>query len=224
MKKFFAAVLVCALCFMLAGCGRFGIFGNEVDRWLSESDSEPEHGYADDNDGHDDYGGYGESGESGSESGETYTGAVGDTMSTCFFDFTVESVQQADYYEGKTPDSGMTYLDAVITVKNTYGEELPMSVYDFQIQWGDFNDDQYDYEAEAFWDGETTMPEHYKLAADDSITTHVVYQVPADSVEGYYVICYLEEFSDGSEGDLFGIVFPLDETASGTMSGMATAA
>ncbi|MCI2046496.1 MAG: DUF4352 domain-containing protein [Faecalibacterium sp.] len=221
MKKYLTAILVGTLALALTGCGRWGIFGNEVDRWLSESESEDAYSYPaysdDENDHYDDYDDYGDS--AGSESSETYTGGLGETMSTCFFDYTVESVQLVDSYDGYTPADGNVLLDTVLTIQNTQSEELPMSIYDFQVQWGDFTEDEYGYEAEAFWDAQDTMQEHYTLAVGDSITTHVIYEVPQKSTSGYYVVCYLEEFADGTQGNLFGTVFSLD-----SVSGSASAA
>ncbi len=224
MKKYLTAILVGTLVLALTGCGRWGIFGDELDRWLSDSEAEDSYSYSypaysDDENGHyDDYG------DSESDSGgQTYTGDLGEKMSTCFFDYTVESAQLVDSYDGYTPTDGNVLLDTVLTIQNTDSEELPMSVYDFQVQWGDFNEDEYGFEAEALWGAQDAMQEHYTLAVGDSITTHVVYEVPQSSANGYYVVCYLEEFADGSQGDLFGTVL-MPENGSGSASAVTDAA
>ena len=133
-------------------------------------------------------------------------GGVGDTFRTVFFDWSLDSVSYPSEYEGYVPAEGMQLLDCVITVKNTFGEELPMFNSDFQIQWHDLGDgdEDFGYGIEMD-DSSTVMPSEFGLANRDSCTYHVVYEVPADASE--FSVSYLEFFSDNTEGDVFFAYF-----------------
>ncbi len=72
-------------------------------------------------------------------------GEIGTTFRTAFFEYSVDSVAYPSEYEGYTPAAGMQLLDVVITIKNTFGEELPMYNSDFQIQWHDLGNGEEDY-------------------------------------------------------------------------------
>lgn len=133
-------------------------------------------------------------------------GGVGDTFRTIFFDWSLDSVSYPSEYEGYVAADGYQLLDCVITVKNTFGEELPMFNSDFQIQWHDLGngEDDYDYGIEMD-DSSTVMPSDFGLADKDSCTYHVIYEVPAEAKE--FSVSYLEFFSDGTEGDVFFAYF-----------------
>ena len=88
-------------------------------------------------------------------------GRIGDTLKTTFFTFRVESAQFVKEYAGYQPEEGNILVDSVVTVKNVFGEDLPMFNSDFQIQWGD-GDDDFGYGVEGLEDS-TIMPEEYTL-------------------------------------------------------------
>ncbi len=133
-------------------------------------------------------------------------GEIGTTFRTVFFDYSVDSVEYPSEYEGLTPSDGMQFLDVVISIKNTFGDELPMFNSDFQIQWHDLGngDDDYDYGLEVE-DSSTIMPVSYGLPAGERCTYHILYEVPAAAKE--FSVSYLELFNDDSEGDLFFTYF-----------------
>ena len=68
-------------------------------------------------------------------------GRIGDVMRTYFFDFTVNSAYTCKEFEGYTPAEGNKLLVAELTVKNTDRSTVTMYDTDFQIQWGDDDDD-----------------------------------------------------------------------------------
>lgn len=139
------------------------------------------------------------------EDGEA-DGEIGTTFRTAFFDYSVDSVDYPSEYEGYTPANGMQLLDVVITIKNTFGEELPMYNSDFQIQWHDLGDGDNDYDFGIEMDGSSTvMPSEYPLAKGDSCTYHIIYEVPAEAKK--FSVSYLEFFADNSEGDVFFTFF-----------------
>ena len=68
-------------------------------------------------------------------------GRIGDVMRTYFFDYTVNSAYTCKEFEGYTPAEGNKLLVAELTVKNTDRSTVTMYDTDFQIQWGDDDDD-----------------------------------------------------------------------------------
>lgn len=134
------------------------------------------------------------------------SGEIGTTFRTVFFDYSVDSVAFPSEYEGIIPNEGYQFLDVVITIKNTFGEELPMFNSDFQIQWHDLGDgpDDFDWGLEKE-DSDTIMPASYYLASGKSCTYHILYEVPAEAKE--FSVSYLELFDDDSEGDVFFTYF-----------------
>lgn len=130
------------------------------------------------------------------------SGEIGTTFRTAFFDYSVDAYDFPSEYEGITAEDGMQLLDVVISIKNTFGSELPMFNSDFQIQWYDLGDgdDDFDWGLEVE-DSSTIMPVSYSLPAGESCTYHVLYEVPAEARD--FSVSFLELFNDGSEGDLF---------------------
>ena len=154
--------------------------------------------------------------------GDTKEGRAGDTMETYFFEFTVNSATLTDDYEGYTPAEGNTLLVAEVTVKNTFQESIEMYDADFQLGWGDGEDDfaypiTINTETMEEMDpvGENQLPGTYTLAVDEERTGDLVYEVPTDLVD--FSISYLELFDDGSEegesGDTPFVYFTAEKPA-----------
>lgn len=186
MKKFVGIIAATMLAFSLTACG-------PVDRAVQSivgraSDSGSNVVTADDD-------GYAE-------------GRIGDVMKTYFFNYTVNSAYTCSEYEGYIPSEGNKLLVAEVTVKNTDRSTVTMYDTDFQVQWGDDdNDDAYDapitYYSEAVSDEQ--LPEEYDLAVNEERTGLLVFEVPEDSKD--YSISYLEQFSNDTEGDVFFVFF-----------------
>ncbi len=141
----------------------------------------------------------------------TAEGVIGQTMRTAFFDFQVNSAEQMDSYQRYVPPEGYVILAVNITVHNTLDKELNMYDTDFQITWGE-GEDEWDVPltyAVSTLSGDDLLKTAYKLQRNESITGDIVYQVPADS--DFYIFSYLEQFSDDTEGDLFAVYFGLEE-------------
>lgn len=139
-------------------------------------------------------------------SGGYYDGRIGDTLKNAFFEYTVLSANYVNEYDGYRPTDGNVLLDTVIRVKNVFGETIPMFNADFQIQWGD-GDEDYGYGVEALEGKKDIMPQEYELARAETVTYHVVYEVPEGTSE--YSISYLEIYEDNSQGDVFFVYFEL---------------
>lgn len=133
-------------------------------------------------------------------------GVVGTVFRTVFFDYRVDSVAFPFEYEGYIADDGMQLVDVKITIRNTFGEELPMYNCDFQIQWHDLGDGDEDYDfGIEMDDSDTVMPFDYSLADEATCCYHIVYEVPAEAEE--FSISFQEFFSDNTEGDVFFTYF-----------------
>lgn len=133
-------------------------------------------------------------------------GVVGTVFRTVFFDYRVDSVAFPSEYEGYIADDGMQLVDVKITIRNTFGEELPMYNCDFQIQWHDLGDGDEDYDfGIEMDDSDTVMPFDYSLADEATCCYHIVYEVPAEAEE--FSISFQEFFSDNTEGDVFFTYF-----------------
>lgn len=146
---------------------------------------------------------------SASESEKVLDGRLGDTLHTMFFDFSVDSAQFVEEKNGYTPAEGNTLLDTVITIKNTYGQEIPMSTYDFQAQWEDQAEEAYAYQPEELT-GEDVMPLEFNLKRGETVTYHVVFEVPAGSKElSISTMEYYTENGVEKEGDAYFVYFEL---------------
>ena len=108
-------------------------------------------------------------------------GRIGDVMRTYFFDYTVNSAYTCKEFEGYTPAEGNKLLVAELTVKNTDRSTVTMYDTDFQIQWGDDDDDDaFDapitYYSDAVSDDQ--LPEEYDLSVNEERTGLLVFEVP----------------------------------------------
>lgn len=141
-----------------------------------------------------------------SESDDGYfSGRIGDHMRTVFFEFTVNSVEYPEAYGDITPADGNQLVLADVTVRNVFSQTLPMSIYDFQIQWGE-GDEDFGYQAEGLT-GDNLMPDQYQLLRGASESYKLLYEIPADADPNKLSISYLEVWDDNTEGDVFFVYF-----------------
>ncbi|SFP68442.1 protein of unknown function [Oscillibacter sp. PC13] len=137
-------------------------------------------------------------------------GGMGDTMHTYFFDYTVNSADTRDEFEGYTPvQEGYVLLVADVTVKNTGTSGIVMYDTDFQVQWNQKS--EYDVPITYYTDhiSDEQLPTEYELAADEERSGLLIFEVPAGKNE--FTISYLERFEDGTDtgekGDAFCVSF-----------------
>lgn len=136
-------------------------------------------------------------------SDDNFEGRIGDRMRNVFFEYTVNSVDYPASYGDITPADGNQLVVADVTVRNVFSQTLPMSIYDFQIQWGD-GDQDYGYQEEGLT-GDNLMPDQWQLMRGAAETYKLVFQVPADATE--FSISYLEVWEDNTQGDVFFVYF-----------------
>lgn len=142
-------------------------------------------------------------------------GGLGDVMHTYFFTYTVNNAYVCEQYEDYVPTEGYDLLVADVTVKNTSGDTITMYDTDFQVQWGDDdNDDAFDVPITYYVEttdtiSEDIFPYEYDLENKESRTGQLVFEVPEGLNE--YSISYMEYFSDDTSGDTFFVYFTAEK-------------
>ena len=142
-------------------------------------------------------------------------GRIGDVMRTYFFDYTVNNAYTCKEFEGYTPAEGNKLLVAELTVKNTDRSTVTMYDTDFQIQWGDDDDD------DAF-----DAPITYYSAAHDVIIKDISYNgfavvsredLELDVNQTVHAVLndYLEETAENFNFHLYGLVARVQELENG---------
>lgn len=133
-------------------------------------------------------------------------GQIGTTFRTVFFDYSVDSVKYPSEYEGYIPDEGMQLVDIVVTIKNTFGNTLPMFNSDFWIEWNKIEDVEYYYDYGIEMDSSSTvMPSEFSLANQDTCNYHIIFEVPAKATA--FSVSFREFFENETVGDLFTTFF-----------------
>lgn len=137
----------------------------------------------------------------GSSDGPFY---VGDTISTAWFDFTIDSVEVASEYEGYAAGEGNKLLVVQLSLKSTYTTSSDMFREDFVVGW-DLDDEDFDYvePLSAYCDAQ--FPDEYSLGINQSRSGILVYEVQADLKD--FWINFLEYFSDDTYGESYFIYF-----------------
>ena len=143
------------------------------------------------------------SGGSASSSDGTYH--VGDTISTAFFDFTVNSAVASADHEGYTAQDGYKLVVADLTIKNTETYSMPMGQYDFMIAWGD-GDEDFAYPLNQYC--ESQLADEYEIPIAGSAEGSLVFEVPSDQKD--FALGFEEYYEDESVGDLYVVYFTAD--------------
>lgn len=136
-------------------------------------------------------------------------GGLGDTMHTCFFDFTVSEAYCTDTFQNYTAAGDCQLLVAEITVVGTFPSSITMYDVDFQAQWDGTGEEDFALPLTGLED-DRVLPEEYELATGESRTGLLVFEVPADAAPDSFSLSYLELFDDDTEGDVFFVYFTAD--------------
>lgn len=129
---------------------------------------------------------------------------VGETVSTTLFDFTVSDPQTLDSYTGIDIPDGEKLVSMNLTVKNTSEETYRMFAEDFQIQWGDGDDDFGTCLASV---DDSMMPYSYKLEPGQDHSANLMVLVPADCAK--VTIAYQEVKANGDKATAYFVEVPL---------------
>lgn len=146
-----------------------------------------------------------------SDDGRSYGGLIQadmkDTVSTAFFDVTVDEAVKYDTFQFSDglyqAEEGKTYLLVTLTIKNTYAENLSMSITDFVLNYdGNESTEIITGYGKAEMNKEEYMENLFTLKQDESVTKTILFTV-ADKEQ--YTINYTEYYEDQFEGNTFQI-------------------
>lgn len=130
-------------------------------------------------------------------------GYLGDAMHTYWFDFTVEDAYLCQSYDSYTAADDAQLVVVTLAVQNTVLQSLPMSRYDFQIQWGGDGEDDYAWPIAATTGDQ--FPDEYSLGINEERSGVLVYEVPAGAVD--FSVSFTEYFDDDTVGDVYFVYF-----------------
>ena len=123
---------------------------------------------------------------------------------TAFFEYEVTDVRTCQSYHTRCARSGHRLVVAEVTIWNTEDYTLPMSRYDFRLQWGE---GEADCAYPLDWCCEEQLPDQYDIPEGENIRGELVFQVP-DGVSGM-ALGFLEIFEDESQGNAHFIYFTI---------------
>lgn len=126
-----------------------------------------------------------------------------ETVSTRWFDCTVEKAESRTSYEGYAAASGNKLVIVELKLKNTFHEPVFMYDTDFQLYWGDCGPDEWAMPLEPY--SADQLPQEYDLEGGKSLEGLLLYEVPQEETE--FTLAFLELIENGTEegeeGDLF---------------------
>lgn len=134
---------------------------------------------------------------------QTYHAEPGQAQRTVFFTFTVDDAGQVDAFAGYEPVAGSQLVRVDVTEQGTFHKELTMYAYDFQLHFGN---NEYADPLMGLED-DSLMPAEFPLQKGDEVQYSLLFEVPDEYSE--FSLIYLEQFSDGSSGDLFSVDFTI---------------
>lgn len=129
-------------------------------------------------------------------------GQAAPSEKTAFFTYSVEKAEKVDSFEGIKPSEGNKLLAVTVSVKNTFGDDIPMWDSDFQLQWG-AGDEDFANPMEASSDKQ--LPEEYTIKDNATRTGVLLFDIPADLTD--FTLVYVEYFQDGTEGEFHELAF-----------------
>lgn len=149
-------------------------------------------------------------------SSTVYTGEIGDTMSTAWFDFTINSAEAYNDYAGYTAAPNRQLVVVDITIYNTFSSSNPMVDTDFWITWDDTG--RYaDPVASSESISSEFLPGEYDMDPGDEVTGKLLYEVPATFTS--FAVNFTEYFASNEFGDSFAVYFTPEEVQSIDHSG-----
>lgn len=127
-----------------------------------------------------------------------HNNTAGETVSTALFDFSITDVSLVESYPGIDIPDGECLVRMRLNIKNTSSQTYTMFLQDFQIQWGE-GDNDYGTCLNAVDD--TMMPYAYELTPGQERSDWLMAEIPEGSTS--CTIAYQEYKTDGSKGDAY---------------------
>ncbi len=135
-------------------------------------------------------------------------GGIGDILRTYWFDFTIDSAEKTESYGGiRAQEEDNILLVVHISMTSTFPEEIPMSDYDFDVEW-EGGDDALAYPVTLEHPDQQTgamLESAYLIGPGETVSGDLVFEVPAGQKD--FAVYFLEFFEDETEGDLFEVRF-----------------
>jgi len=123
---------------------------------------------------------------------------IGNTYSTEWFEFTIESIESVEFYDWYTPEEGNILIDVLITVKGTFeSRPVPLGTFDFYMDSETFAD--YLWPLDPF--DSTMMPLEFNLPFGEEAAFHMIYEAPSGISD--LTLIYKEIAEDGTEYKTF---------------------
>ncbi len=138
---------------------------------------------------------------SGRDYGRTYTAKMGEEQKNSFFTTVVNSVEIRNQVNGYVPGEGFEFVCINITVKNIFDDEIIMGCGDFEIAWGD-DEDERDIPSYADDLSDDLYPDQFYLDKNETFTGTVFFTVPVDR-DGDLQFIYEELYDDEFEGSTY---------------------
>lgn len=129
---------------------------------------------------------------------------AGETVSTVLFDFTVSDPQTLDSYTGIDIPDGQKLVQMFLKVSNTSDQTYTMFAEDFQIQWGEGEND-FGTCLEAVDD--YMMPYSYQLDPGKTYSGMMLVLVPEDCTQ--LTVAYQEMKASGDKATAYFVEVPL---------------
>lgn len=129
---------------------------------------------------------------------------VGETVSTVLFDFTVSDPETLDSYTGIDIPDGQKLVQMFLKVSNTSDQTYTMFAEDFQIQWGEGEND-FGTCLEAVDD--YMMPYSYQLDPGKTYSGMMLVLVPEDCTQ--LTVAYQEMKASGDKATAYFVEVPL---------------
>ncbi|MEA4934974.1 MAG: DUF4352 domain-containing protein [Lawsonibacter sp.] len=139
---------------------------------------------------------------------------VGDKVSAYWFDFTVNGVETTDSYGGYEAKDGYRLVVCDMTIKNTFGDVVPMNWADFALLWvGEGESDSSADTSLSSMDGsypipqssDEQLPDEYEVEKGETREGVLVFEVPNEVTKA--AVVFQELYAEGeseskySEGD-----------------------
>lgn len=129
---------------------------------------------------------------------------AGETVSTVLFDFTVSDPQVLDSYPNVEIPDGQKLVSMGLSVTNTSDQTYTMFAEDFQIQWGE-RDDDFGTCMSAV--DNSMVPYSYELAPGENYVGVMLVLVPDECTQ--ISIAYQEMKANGDKATAYFVEVPL---------------
>ena len=147
---------------------------------------------------------------------------VGEKVSSYWFDFTVDGVETADRYGEYEAKDGCRLVVCDMTIKNTFGDVVPMNWADFTLLWpGEGQSDSSADISLSTMEGSYPIPEYsdeqlpdeYEMEKGETREGTLVFEVPNEVTKA--AVVFQELYAEGeseskyTEGDHYMVWFSI---------------